>query len=489
MIEENVKLHDKFSVELKVGFVAKKKKKINDFAMNIWIFIPFSLDINRFTYSKTDFYRDIKTHIRLITPVFLLRDIAEGENSPFLYLRKSFSGMASQPTRTNREEYEYQIKMFIAILKSSLREAVAHIFRAKEGDIDYLVNDYIRQIFSIAGQYRSLYRIINVPTVQQPLMELFNFGDEFMSNIIELHTFRLMQGIKKRFPGQRPAYAQQLAALVQEETDYKRAKGFPIVDKSNKKNNNDLVYRLGMLKKYAESHLYLNIDRRKDGVWAEQLFFSLAAGISMVFATVVAFSVQQKFGNMTMPLFVALVVSYMLKDRIKEFARYYFAHQLGSRYFDHNIRIRFNQQMMGWVKESIGFVSGNKVPGDILKARGRSSIFEAYNRTNNEKVLLYRTKMRLDRRKLNEMSNYPVDGVVSIIRLNVLQFIRNMDNPDFPLFCQNDDHDFQQIQAEKLYYLHLILHKTNDAQNELVRYRIALNRLGIYKIEKTDPHG
>ena len=37
----------------------------------------------------------------------------------------------------------------------------------------------------------------------------------------------------------------------------------------------------------------------------------------MIFATGIAFAFQQKYGNFTIPLFVALVISYMLKDRIK----------------------------------------------------------------------------------------------------------------------------------------------------------------------------
>jgi hypothetical protein len=40
-----------------------------------------------------------------------------------------------------------------------------------------------------------------------------------------------------------------------------------------------------------------------------------------------------------MPFFVALVVSYMLKDRIKELGRYYFAHKLGKNYYDHKTKL------------------------------------------------------------------------------------------------------------------------------------------------------
>lgn len=193
MIDENIKIHDKNSAEIKVGFVARKKQKKNNFSMNIWMFLPNSLDINRFTYSKAAFYRDMKSNIRLITPVYILRDIAESEHSPFAYLEKSFNNLASQPTRTHKAQYEYQIKMFLSILKSSLREEVEHITSSPEEDLDYLIYNYKNQTKTITEKYRGLYKIINVPTINKELMEYFKYGDEFMSNTIEFHTFRLIR--------------------------------------------------------------------------------------------------------------------------------------------------------------------------------------------------------------------------------------------------------------------------------------------------------
>ena len=69
MIEIQAKIHDKFSIEFKVGFITRKRLAISDFVMNTWIFVPHSLDINPMTYDKTRFYRDIKSNVRLITPV------------------------------------------------------------------------------------------------------------------------------------------------------------------------------------------------------------------------------------------------------------------------------------------------------------------------------------------------------------------------------------------------------------------------------------
>ena len=139
MIDIKAKIHDKFSIEFKVGFVVRRKTRINDFAINTWFYIPNSLDINSLTYSKKQFYIDVKSNVRLITPVYLLREIIGAEGSPIYHLENSFRQMASDSTRTSRREYEYQIKMFMAILKSSMRDEILHIFNnpLKE-DIPYL---------------------------------------------------------------------------------------------------------------------------------------------------------------------------------------------------------------------------------------------------------------------------------------------------------------------------------------------------------------
>jgi hypothetical protein len=204
----------------------------------------------------------------------------------------------------------------------------------------------------------------------------------------------------------------------------------------------------------------------------------------MIFATGIAFSIQQRYGSFTMPLFVALVISYMLKDRIKEMTRFYFAHKMGTRYFDHKATMNINQTDIGWAKESMDFVSETKLPPEIVKARNCTSIIEANNRANSEKVLLYRMQMHMDRDKLNKNSEFSTDGINSIIRFNFSEFIRNMDNPEFALYYPDNEYGFEIIEGEKLYYLNFIIEKKNDTQNETKRYRIALNRYGIKKIQK-----
>ena len=483
MIEEHVKEHDKFSLELKVGFIAHKEQKTNDFDMNICMFIPNSLDINRFTYSKTNFYRDLKSNIRQITPIFRLGEMSAGQKSPLNLLRNSLNNFVQQLTPVNQENYEYHVKMFQSILKSSMREEVRLIRDGALSETLYLTEEYIRLVQEICIQYRELIKIIDITSIDKSLREYFYFGDEFMSNVVEFQTFRLIESIKAKDPQIFELVKKDLLAIIYREIAYRKEMGYLLVEKKPEKNNHELVNRLSLLKKYIDSHLYLNIDKRKDGVLVEQLLFSLAAGISMIFATAIGFSIQQRYGSFTMPLFVALVVSYMLKDRIKEMTRYYFAHKMGTRYFDHKATMNINQTDIGWAKESMDFVSETKLPPEIVKVRNCTSIIEANNRANSEKVLLYRMQMQMNREKLNLNSEFSTNGVNSIIRFNCSEFIRNMDNPEFALYYPEEENGFEVIEGEKLYYLNLIIEKKNDTQNETKRYRIALNRNGIKKIQ------
>ena len=83
------------------------------------------------------------------------------------------------------------------------------------------------------------------------------------------------------------------------------------------------MFRQGALKKYLEQHSLPGNKGRKRGKFLEQAIYSVAAGIAMVFATMVAFIGQSRYGGLSLPFFIALVISYMFKDRIKELLRLY----------------------------------------------------------------------------------------------------------------------------------------------------------------------
>jgi len=489
MIQVISNLYDRYSVEFKIQFLTRKKIKQNDFEVNTWIFIPNSIDINRTTYSKEQFYSDIQSTIRLITPIYLLHDIAGEERSPLNNLAKSIDNMLAENTRTAFKNYEYELQIFLAIFKSATRDTIAHIeANEMQEDTAFLCHSYLQNMKVIRNRFRLLQQRINSPIIEPKAFELFLFADEFLSNCLVQNTFILNNFLEKwKEKKFEPLLAANLK-FIKKEWRHKEQKGYLIVTKSDDQNNQRYAFKQSILDKYVENVLSINANTKKDGVWTEQIYYSIAAGVSMIFATGIAFSFQQKYGNFTMPLFVALVISYMLKDRIKELMRFYFAGKLGNKHFDHNTQISLKEEKIGNIRESMDFITEQKVPSSIMKIRNRTSLVELENRIHDEKILLYRKRVSINRDKLDGNTDYNFKGINDILQLNFTRFIQRMANPKTPLytlFTQNDGIEKTvRIYTEKVYYINFIMQIKHHEDSDYKRFRLTCTKKGIQKIEE-----
>lgn len=484
MISVNTKIHDKFSLECKIAYKARRKVNANSFKINTWIFIPNSLDINTNTYNREDFYKDIRTNIRLITPVFLMREIVSSTAIPLHNLESAMKHMASTPTRSSIAEFEYQIKMFSAIFKSAIRDQLTYIYNAAHADDkEHLVKEFLIEIEDILDKYRKLAPIIKTPTVNQVVYNYYAYGDEFMTNLTEKELFGLLSKFNHQNESDLLEILKPLILeVLEKEKQHKITCNYLHVEPESLNKNKDLLFRLGALKKYVESDLFINAKKKRDGVLVEQVYLSIAAGLSMVFATGVAFSFQQTYGNLTMPFFVALVVSYMLKDRIKELMRFYFAQKISAKYYDNKTTISIKEKEIGLSKEGFDFILDANIPKDILRVRNRIPLIEADNRYANEKIILFRKTVTINRKVLDNSSNYNIDGIVEIVRLNLLSFMRKTDNPEVPLFVLDENHHVEKIMGIKNYYLNIIIQYQHDEEENFKRYRVGFNRDGINNI-------
>lgn len=486
MISIQAKKHDNFSVEFKFGFNCKDDKKVDDFSVNAWIFVPNSLDINPENYGKKQFYRDIKSNVRLITPVFLLRDIAQDSSLPMRSLKKALEDIASRPGQKEQNAYEYHLKMFAAIFKSAMRDQVSHIYSSRSnGNLDYLAWDYIENSALVLKKFRALYRIIDVPTVTDKIRNSFRYCDEFMSHLLELRTTRLIKFIDASpshwtYDEVRPA----LLELIMSERKYKKESKYGIMTGDAERDRN-LVYHHGMLKKFTESELYIRLDKKKDGVAVQQIYYSIAAGVAMVFATGVAWHTQMRYGNITWPLFVVLVVSYMLKDRIKDLLRYYFAHKLGNKYYDKKATVTIGENKVGVIKEGFDFVSPERCPKEVIHLREEASHVEDESRIFEEKILLYRKHVTIDDKKTSNDDFYQMSGINEIMRLHLFRFTQKMDNSRVPIDTVDEEGNVCRVNVQKLYYINIVFQLKHD--DGLVRYhnfKISMTRDGVLGIEE-----
>lgn len=457
----------------------------DDFSVNAWMFVPNSLDINPEVYGKKQFYRDIKSNFRLITPTYHLYEIAKDDSQPFLLLQSAMQEVAASGQKADLSAYEYHLKMFAAIFKSALREFAAMVRNSEcPGDlfIGNLVDCYLIDADKILSRFRNLYAIIDLPTVPDQAKNYFRLCDEFITHIVEIQSISIIRRFDTlRYPTIEMPLKYRLTKMVKAQREYKKLMGYDVL---NGEVNHDrrLVYHRGMLKKFIESDLYINLDKKRDGVAVEQILYSIAAGVAMIFATGVAWFTQVKYGNITWPLFVVLVVSYMLKDRIKELMRYYFAHRLGDKYFDKKADISVGKKNVGVMKEGFDFISWAKVPQLVKDLREKASSIPDETRIFEEKILLYRKHLILDDKRLQSDEDYPMKGINEIMRLHLTRFTQKMDNPTVPIDTFDEQGNVITIEVQKSYYINIVFQLKHDGKVEYRHFRITMTRDGVIHV-------
>lgn len=473
MIEVKTKVHDQYSIEFKMGFVTDGQE--SDFTVGMWIFVPGSLDITPATFTKAEFYRCVKSNVRLITPRFRLGEIARGPAYPLNSVRNA-----------SPEDYDYQLKLFCAIVKSAIRDERELILKAlggsgsvisgKSGSVESGPEEYgeISPV-TLAKRYASDVRTILDEFWKLPDNSCHRYCGEFLCNIICSDTLSLpIETLCK----------DDFLALLNHVQDIRMKHGYATVNPDDKAGNKNFVHRRGVLKKFVESHLYLRVPKKRDGFVMEQALFSVAAGLAMLFATVVAWAFQRHFGNLTWPLFIALIISYMMKDRIKELMRYYFAHRISDKHFDNKARIGLHSRIIGSLKEGMDFIRYGKVPDDVRQLRNRSHICEAEDEFIDENVILYRKRVHLDLAKMQSCSNYKLEGINDIIRFQVRPFLRKMDNPEVFVNRIDGNGKVISVPCSKDYFVNVILQYRYGDTTECKRYRLDINRNGIQSMEE-----
>ena len=486
MITETISISDKFQVEFKLGYDLHRDQKHTAYTIEIYIFLPSSLGLNHETYPRYLFYRDIQTYIRFMTPVVLMSKMREGQDSPMRLLENSLHDLAREPTKSAIKHYENQNKMFCSIFRASLRRHVNLIHNCQsQGDIGIMVDQYLADVPDDVREFRKLYELLAVENIDEERLSTFAFSDEYLSLTVEQLTFDILEELRRFDNGAFRKHTKKLIALINDEVEYRKKKDYPSIAVSGS-NNEKFIYRSSVLKKFTESILFLNTKVRPEGKIIEQMIFSFAAGLAMVFATAVAFYTQAKYGNFTMMFFLALVISYMLKDRIKELVRIYLNDKIQRFFYDHKVNICSGsaRNKLGLTREGFSFISEGSLSPEVLKLRGRDRFNLIDNELGGEKIILYRKQVKIFTRNFDDVyQSHPIHGINDITRLNISRFVRKMDNPKKTLFV-TEGNDYRRINGNKVYHLNMVVKHTSQDKVEYNRFRVVLNRNGIKRIEE-----
>ena len=502
-IQQSVKHHDQYQIEIKLDYELHADQKTR-YQIATYFFVPQSLGITPETYPKQTFYQDVQSHIRLKTPSLNLREFTESGRSPLRIIEKLVEQGNWVSDTAVHDQIITQMKLLSAMLKSALREhfylierRVAEVQATPHGKthilVHTLVDEFLTETTRVTQRFRALLADFNLPNVPQTVFNAYTFTDESLSILIEESAVEMVQIVSDYLKKtNQEDYKIALSELTTRETKYRKTRGYQsiLVEGSD---NETYLYRASILKKYASSVLFLNTDVQPDGRYWEQFILSLAAGLAMVFATAVAFYFQLQFGNFTLPFFIALVIGYMFKDRIKEISRIVFARRLERYLFDRRITIRTQdgQHRLGILREKVRFIKENEVPLSVIRARNRDKITDLSNEGRGESIICYTKEIELQIKNPDTvLPGFPeINGVNDILRFDVRNFLKKMAEPVQERFLIRDG-ELVSLLCHKVYHVNLVSrYKTVQPgiNKENRHLRLILDQRGIRRLEKV-PH-
>jgi hypothetical protein len=488
--------HDRYQIELKLGYPLAPDKQTR-YLIDTYLFLPAALGINSANYSSNEFYRDIQTYIRMKTPSFRVEQILDAPGSPLsrceTLLRSRTNALNSSDEQTLRDSF----RVLRAILKSAFRRYLAPLQRQgadnKQDAFRTCSEHLIGRVDELERRYQALEPMLLAAGASDALLRSYRLADESISVLIEdflLQMHELAEQCLER--AERTHWQHRLRQRAQAEVDYRRRRGYPSV--LGPQNSEELLLRHSALKKYTSSVLWLSTSTRREGGTLQQILFATAAGVSMVFATLIAFYAQSIYGQISLPVFAALVIAYMFKDRIKDSGRAFSAHLLSRRLFDYRTRIQTQdgERDLGNVREKMVHVRPKgrerSVPGEVLAARARDPHYEPELLGRPETVIHYAKQVTLRKNAFRYLAE---DGLVisainDITRIDIRSFLRKMDNPYEERLVLHEG-KVERVRCQRTYPLNLVsVFSAEDGATTCERTLVVLNRKGIVRVEQFD---
>lgn len=479
-IIERLKKHDRNNIEIKYTFQVPDKSKV-EYAVEMYLFAPESLGINRKTYSIGHFYYDERNHIRLKTPSYLLQDITTGDASPLTKLEQSMQKLASAPDSEEAfDEYLRHIQIYCYVLKSALRDRYQTATAAcDEEDCQSLIKNIGINTETALQKFRQSRSIIDIEEMNEKALAMFRLADEYNSLLTGKYLFRLLRFSEDKFP----EAMDHLAVILDKETEYREKQGFPVVKDSHA--NEELLYRMGVLKKLMGQVLFIKTKTRIEGRFLEQIIPGIAAGIAMSVATLLLFYTRKNISEFTTTLFFTVVAIYVFKDRIKDWSVKIFKSFSGRFLYDYKTILMTNSgKKIGWRREDFRFIKSEDLPEDVAELRRKETTGGLASRRSKEEILHARRRIMLDSKNCRELlEDFQVDGIHDIIRYNLRHFMVNMDNPD-KLLYKLDDRKAKPVKGRRVYHINMILRFSSEDYNELRRFKIVATRDKIERLEE-----
>jgi len=454
-INLEVKKHDKYQLQFDYTYnLTDEKITKTEIEMNL--FAPNSLGINKLTYPKSTYYSRLKNYIRY-----------RAEKLPLSSLSGYFTLIENIYNTKEDIRYYERVKIFAVTFQNGVREIfkpeIIEKMKKEEINLDLIVDNIGR----ILKRFRE--KIVFNSRYKRTL-----YTDEYLSFSLRQKLLKFIDRIE-RVEGN--LLAGKLKELVDQEELHIEKMGYVMLTSSkNPQKLGKIMHNYRMMRKYIHAPLFLRDDRRETGGATKQFTSTMSAGLAMVFATIVTFYTQLKYGTHTTEFFIAALIGYMFKDRIKDLGKSFTYDKLRRNQFDYkNIIYNQNGKKLLNILEQFRIVEEKSIDKEIRNLKNRNSPIKEFD----DRVILYKKQLKV----LKSREKSENRRIRDIHYLGLIDFCRKMDDPDEILYHRKNGR-VKKLISRKLYVVNVFF-KIRDEDGERNKfYKIYLDRNGINEIKE-----
>lgn len=482
--------HGAHHLELELSYPLPKSESKATYGVEVFLFTPTALGLTRERYGVKGFLHDTQSYTRCDLCALPLAKLVDPACtiSPINRLNKLLGNMVTERD-LDETKVLYELKALVNLHHDELR-ARRDLFRQQlksglpeSGLRDYLAA-YQRDHEALVGAVRSYYPTLVDPRVPEVVRQALRLADEGISIKAEKELHHLCLLLEEF--SQPTELIAPIEEMIAGEQNYRRLMEFASVAGPDYSVQNEAyVYRESNLKKWAQSSTYMTEEAAKTPARLGQVLASLAAALAMAFAVGSAVITQMFFDMNSLPWAILIIVSYMLKDRIKELVRNALINLIPTMVADRVVRLTDPRggEDVGRSRERVRFFESGEAPPDIRNMRRhRSDSFRAI--LPPERVIQFSKVLLLDSEKL--MKNHQrVVGLKEIIRINLGSWLGQMDDPVDELFTLVEGQR-RVVKTLRVYHINMIVRLTeriNEQACGLFKYRVILTRNGIERVE------
>lgn len=458
MLIDAIKQHGKKQIEVKQKIRITDKTKKLKYRVDTFFIFPGALQITENNFKKEEFKHNLKCYLSL------------SEQSPSLSgLRNELSELRISPGQ--EEESDDFYRRFCLKYKTALQESSRSLMENQELSVEE-TEAFLQTVNKLLEEFR---KINSSQENSDHLVQLLDKLDEYLT-VVTAFCLRDLSEVCIGEP------RNKILSFWQEVEKY-RASRFPVESIEGESKESAFLMRWSFLKKFVQSSLFLDIRYKQGAPLLTHSIYGSAAALSMLFATVVAFFYQDRYGSLSRNLFFALVIAYIFKDRFKEIVRDWLSNVIFRRWIpDRRLFIFLEKKKVGCAKENFDFVSLNELPisnKDILQedARLLSDCFRQSKLTPYacDSIFRYSREITLS------ASEFPDEAcLIDIIRFNISEFLHNLGatSEGLPFFCDNG----KSPKGEKLYNIYLFRSFCVGEKSDSEVIRVTVNAKAVRRI-------